>query len=650
MHKPIIAAEQTITELSLKTVLLGLFLALILAISNTYLALKIGVLTASSIPAAILSMGILRFFKTHTVLENNLVQTCASAGEAIAGGVVYTVPALVILRYWLSFSYIESFTIAIVGGVLGVLFTIPLRRVYMTHQELRFPEGQAIAQVLIMGMKKSAGIGFMMMGSVIGAAFELAQTGLKLLADSVQFWITRGHSTFGFGTGFAATLIGAGYLMGFEVGLSILMGAIIANLGLMPILSHLFYASSSQSARSIAIAISADKIRYIGIGAMLTSGVITLISLLKPMAISLKTSVQQLMVIRQGDRNQVERTDFDMPLSIVIAGILLFLILSLLLILSMFNLPAIFNNGLTETLFLISVAIYLIVLGFLFSAMCGYFSGLVGVTASPGSSIAIASVLIAAVIMQMMVSYHGNHPALIKEAMAITIVISSIVMGAACVANNNSQDLKVGYILGATPWKQQLMLLLGGVVACLIIPMIMQLLFSVYGIAGVMPQAGMNVSNSLAAPPAAAMAAVAQAMFQHDLPWNMMLIGAVISVAMSVITLLLPKQCHLSVIGIAMGIYLPLSSSTPLFIGALIALLANRHKKSPSQTGMILACGLVAGAAIMNVILAIPFSIMHNPDQFALLPASGHTLTESLATIATLGLSYFVYRVAKNSP
>ncbi len=650
MHQPTIKSEQNVTELSAKAIILGLLLALTLAISNTYLALKIGVLTASSIPAAILSMGILRLFKNHTILENNLVQTCASAGEAIAGGVVYTVPALIIIKYWLNFSYLESFAIAITGGVLGVLFTIPLRRVYMTHKELRFPEGQAIAQVLIMGMKKSAGIGYMVIGSIIGAVFELAQTGVKLISDSVQFWVTKGQTTFGFGTGFAATLIGAGYLMGFEVGISILVGAIIANLALMPIISNLYYAHTHLNATQIAQAIFANKIRYVGIGAMLTSGLITLFSLIKPMAISMRESIKQVLLIRRGDSKNLDRTDLDMPLYIVLGGIIIFAILSFLLLIAMFNLPTIFANGFTETLFLISVSIYIIALGFLFSAICGYFSGLVGVAASPGSSVAIASVLLAALIMQIIIGSHINRPDLIKEAMAIAIVISSIVMGAACVANNNSQDLKVGYIIGATPWKQQLMLLLGGFVACLVIPIIMQLLYSVYGIANIMPHTGMDASQSLAAPPAAAMAAVAQAMFQHDLPWSMMMIGAVIAITSSIIKALAPNKKSFSVIGLAIGIYLPLSSSTPLFIGSLVALLANRNKKSAEQShkGMIMACGLVAGAAIMNVLLAIPFSLMHDPNQFALLPANLHSIADAAGVIVTFILCGYLYRVAKS--
>lgn len=646
MNQPIINSDQNIKELSLRAILLGLILALILAISNTYLALKIGVLTASSIPAAILSMSILRLFKNPTILENNLVQTCASGGEAIAGGVVYTVPALVIIKYWLDFSYLESFAIAITGGVLGVLFTIPLRRVYMTHKELRFPEGQAIAQVLIMGMQKAAGISYMIIGSIVGALFELCQTGLKLFSESIEFWVSKGQATFGFGTGFAATLIGAGYLMGFEVGISIFIGAIIANLGLMPIISQHFVHSPHDNAALIANHIAAEKIRYVGIGAMLTSGLFTLFSLLKPIGRSLQLSMQQLKALRKTN-TAIKRIDFDIPLPIVIGGVIAFLLLSLLLIFSMFDLQQIFSNNMMLSLFLASSALYILLLGFLFAAICGYFSGLVGVAASPGSSIAIASVLIASLIMQVIISCHSGHIAFVKEAMAIAIVISSIVMGAACVANNNSQDLKVGYIVGATPWKQQLMLLLGGTIACLVIPVIMQLLFSVYGIAGSMPHAGMNATNSLPAPPAAAMAAITQALFEHNLPWNMMLVGVVIALAASILKLVAPKVFRFSVIGIAMGIYLPLSSSTSLFLGALVAYLANKGKTESAPNGMILACGLVAGAAIMNVVLAIPFSLLHNPEQFALLGPAHHDLAEWLGVLTTTGIAVYLYKASK---
>lgn len=651
-HQSYITANKTIPELTTKAIILGIILALILAISNTFLALKIGVLTASSIPAAILSMGILRLFKRATILENNLVQTCASAGEAIAGGIVYTAPALVIVHYWMSFNYLQTFVIAAIGGTLGVLFTIPLRRVFMQEKQLRFPEGTAIAEVLKAHISNTTGIVKLLIGGAIGAIIELCQTGFKLLASGLQFFVTYGSVTSGFGIGFSATLIGAGYLMGFEVGLSILFGAIIANVFCLGALSHI-YASSLHLTNSndIASAILGSKIRYVGIGAMLVAGLATLISLLKPFYQSLSSSFTGLTHLKH--QADIVRTERDVPLPIVIGGIILMLLASYLLFDILFDFQ-VFNIGnLLKPAYIITGLLYILILGFIFSTICGYFSGLVGVTASPGSSVAIAAVLIAALLLKFFLHIDGSTQlTLIHEAEAITIVLASIVMGAACVANNNSQDLKVGYIVGATPWKQQLMLLLGGLMAALIIPAVMQLLFNVYGIAGVVPNSAMDPSQSLPAPPAAAMAAISQGVFAGDLPWSMMGLGAGIALLAVIISPLLKhKGFTLSFIGLAIGIYLPLASSTPLFLGALISLLVNRklNKKQSDatpekQSGIVLSCGLVAGAAIMNVILAVPFALMHNSDGLTLLGPQFQFLTKIASIITTIMLCIYLYQ------
>jgi putative OPT family oligopeptide transporter len=651
-YKPFIAPEKKLPELTIKAIILGCFLALVLAISNTYLALKIGVLTASSIPAAILSMGILRLFPKSNILENNLVQTCASAGEAIAGGIVYTAPALIIIHYWMQFNYIQTFCIALIGGVLGVMFTIPLRRAYMNEPQLRFPEGAAIAEVLKAEAKNTGGIVRLLLGGTIGAFMELCQTGFKLIADKAIFWLTKGTTTTGFGFGFSATLIGAGYLIGFEVGLSIFIGAIIANIFCVGILSHLYaMVIQVQDPSGIANNILNNKVRYIGIGAMLVSGVATLFILFKPLYDSINKSLHGYAKLTQ--IKITVRTEHDIPTNIVILLTAIMTIASYILINTMFNLDLLNIATLTQPLFITMTLLYILLLGFISSMICGYFSGLVGVAASPGSSIAIAAVLIAALVLKLFLNAEVNNFSFefIREAEAITIVLASIVMGAACVANNNSQDLKVGHIVGATPWKQQLMLLLGGLIAALIIPVIMQLLFNVYGIAGIVPHSNMNTNETLAAPPAAAMAAISQGVFSGNLPWDMIETGGAIAL-LAILTSPFMRKINfkLSLIGLAVGIYLPLSSSTPLFIGALLSLLVNQklnlsgsNLSERRRRGIILACGLVAGAAVMNVLLAIPFSLLHNPNSMNLLPQGMHGVSIVLAIVATVLLCGFIY-------
>jgi len=323
-HKPFIPASTSLPEITVKTLLLAVLLAVILAMSNAYLALKVGILTSASIPAAIISMGLLRFFKDSNILQNNLVQTCASSGEAVAGGIVYTIPALVIIHYWHHFPYWQNFLIALIGGVLGVLFSIPIRRVLVKQQRLRFPEGRAIAEVLKVGEGHHSGLANVVTGGIVGAVLELAQSGFKIFASKVQWWFASGHVILGFGGGFSATLLGAGYLIGFEVGLSLLVGAIIGWGILVPIMSlqyvTLEMALSAKSLSAVVMTLWESQIRYIGIGAMLVAGIWTLITLLKPFYESLKEALQSM---RQDKTSHTIRTERDIPLPVVISGVVL---------------------------------------------------------------------------------------------------------------------------------------------------------------------------------------------------------------------------------------------------------------------------------------------------------------------------------------
>lgn len=640
-------------EFTLKATLLGVLLAIVLAVSNTYLALKIGVLTASSIPAAMLSIAILKLFKKHSILENNLVQTCASSGEAVAGGIVYTAPGLIIIHAWHSFAYLPTFLLTWVGGLLGVLMTIPLRSSFMRNPELRYPEAQAISQVLIAGSKKALNISYLIIAAAIGGVFEIAQTGLKLFADQANIWLTKGQTVLGFGCGFSATLVGAGYLTGFAVTSSILLGAVISHLLLLPwitshasgwhIATHLRHLSPASYAQSILD----HSIRYIGIGAMLAAGIFSLVKMLKPFYHGFIASLSgKAKTVTQLDI----RTERDIPTSIVLVSCLLLWSVCFIMFYHDMSISTLIpaSNFLPYVSSGIIITLFIALFGFIFAAICAYFSGLVGVTASPGSSVAIATVLLATIIIGSFshITFKVN-PASSHILMMLTIMITSVIMGSACVANNNSQDLKVGSIIGATPWKQQVMLLIGVTVAALVVPYIMQLLLGTYGLSG-----ATNASaNSLPAPPAAAMAAITQAAFSHLLPVTDLWYGAAI-IFITLILQLIFKQplANISLIGIAIGIYLPLSSSTPLFIGGLISYLAKKpkamplHKQQNNHNGILVACGLVAGAAVTNVLLAIPFSLVKNQQAFNLLPTSQHWLAEILAICATAAISYYLYK------
>lgn len=655
----VIDTQLPIVELTVRGILLAIFLTIILAISNTYLALRLGILSSASIPAAIVSMGILRFFKQSSIQENNAVQTAASAGEAVAGGIVYSIPALVIIHYWTHFDYWTNALIALSGGILGVLFSIPLRRILVHEPILRFPEGQAIAEVLKSSAQGATRVRHIFTGGAVGAGLAVLQNGFHLLAGSVSYWWISGRVLFGFGAGFSATMIGAGYLVGPGMAISIILGALIAWIVGIPIVSQ-FYPQviAHQTAQEAVNALWNGEMRYLGIGAMLFAGIWTLLRLVKPLTKSIYISMRGK---KHDALATIDRTDCDIPFRYIVIGVAavafgLFQFFQHIL-------PAqdIGLHGYTVYLLAGCAVLYVLVVGFIFSIITAYFSGMVGVTASPGSSIVIAGMLFAAWLLLMLLNHilplpFSDNQLLAVEA--ITIIVGSIVQGIAAIANDNSQDLKVGYLVGATPWKQQLMLLMGVIVASLVIPPVMQLLFDVYGIAGVMPHPGIDIGQSLPAPAAAMMAAITQAVFHHQMPWILILVGALIIVGVLVFTRCLPKVLthHLSILGIAIGMYLPLESTVPLFLGGLMSWLIQRRAQQAHfiegsgsathsiQNATLIACGLLAGSSLMDVVLAIPFSIWHSSDILVLAPVGWRPISIVLAMLSMVGLYAWMQR------
>jgi putative OPT family oligopeptide transporter len=639
-----ISTEQHIPEVTLKAVILAILLTLMMAAANAFLALKIGILTSASISASLFSLGILGLFKNTTILEHNLVQTTAAAGEAVAGGIVYTIPALIIIHYWLHFPYLPCFLIALCGGLLGALFSIPLRRVLVNDPNLNFPEGRAIAEVLKTGMQQQASIKEMLWGGAVGALLELAQSGLKLISSSWQIWTFIGTRLVGFDIGFSATLLGAGYLVGFTTGLSLLIGAILGWLIGIPYLSGINHLPIGNS--QLALVSLQEQLRYIGVGAMLTSGIWTIIWLLKPCLISITKAWK---ILRSNAVTNKQRIEYDIPSYYVILGI------GLLALLFYFFAPHILpihlsNTTFLSTKFILICLFYLIIIGFIAAALCAYFSGMLGVSATPGSAVMIAVLVLAAVIIRAVLPNSQ-----LLEAAAISIILGAIVTGCGCVADN-LQVFKVGHILGATPWKQQIMFILGIVLAACIIPLVMELLFNVYGITNVLPHAGMDSSQTLPAPVAAVMATMTRAIFQHALPWNLLEIGVDIGIMVIIACFFLAKKkLRLSPLAVATGIYLPLPTSTALFIGSFFALIV-KYKKArkvsnevnpPVQRTLLLACGIVAGAAIMDVLLAIPFALAHNPDILRIIPASATVLPNCLGILVVILLGWWFYRLAQ---
>lgn len=663
-NQPFIPASQSLPEITIRGTLLAIILTVVLAAANAFLGLKVGLTVSASIPAAVISMGILRFFKNSNVLENNIVQTAASAGEALTAGVSFTLPALIVIHYWANFNYWASFIIAMTGGTLGVLFSVPLRRVLLADETLRFPEGTAIGKVLMANSSADCGLSNLVFGGAIGAVISLFQTGFKLLSDHLQLWFKVGGTVVGGGLGFAPALIGAGYIIGINTCLSILLGVFLGWIIGVPVLTTIYGIGTDQSVIQIAMQMWSEHIRYIGLGAMMVGGLWAIVSLLKPIAKGINTSIKSVIEAKKNGGANIPRTDRDLSIITVFWFILLTLCPIYLLVEHFASAGSLHLGGLTVHLLSLTSVVVIMTLGFALASVCGYFAGLVGSSANPLSSMALISLIVVSFVILLFL--HGgvniaNDKLLGIAAAAVAIVITAIIACAACICNDTIQDLKAGQMVGATPWKQQLMLILGVLVAALCIPLILQLLFDAYGLAGVMPHPGMDPSQMLLAPQAGLMAAIVQGIFTHSTQWNMIMIGGVIAVIVLIID---EKVKHrgwrLPVLAVGIGIYLPVDTSMSLVLGGVLSYIVERkltrkydqhsdEYKLAHQAGLLLACGLVAGAAIMGVVLAIPFAVKGNSNVLSLMPANYAYLSGLFGFIVTTALClWFGMRVIRH--
>jgi len=663
-EEPIIPANQALPEITFRVIVLGVILTIVLAAANAFLGLKVGATVSASIPAAVISMGILRFFKDSNILENTMVQIMASVGESLTAGVAFILPALIILHVWTNFNYWQTVITSLLGGGLGVLFTIPLRRALLQDKTLRYPEAVAIGNVLKASAKREEGdLRQLVNGGFVGGLIALFQSGFQILTDSFQFWIKTPGMVYGFGLGLSPALIAAGYIVGVNVALSLLVGIFIGWLAGVPVLSHLYGVSAVDSANDIASAIWSSHIRYMGVGTMLIGGLWTLCTLFKPVITSMVMSVQSLREIRLGKKVENIRTEKDIPIHYVFIGAFLLLI-PIFLLIACTIMPH--SLGISDSFrYFISgfSTLYILIGGFIFCSIMAYFAGLIGSTNSPVSGLLVSALLVICLIFMVFFSF-TNWSQETKETIGTIVAIGSmVIIGAALsISNDTMQDLKVGEIVGATPWKQQVMLILGVVVSSFVIPPILELLYNAYGIGGVFPHPGMDPSQMLAAPQAGLMATVAKGAFSHQLQWNMIGIGAVIAVISIFIDEFLKKTygTRLPVLAVGLGIYLPLDSSVPVVIGGLLAHLINVQlaKRYPRgevveaekisvhrHRGLLLACGIVAGASLMGVILAIPFAIKQSSDALRIMPEAYLSFAGVLSIFVTMILCAWMYKV-----
>lgn len=644
-EEPLIPASENLPEITIKAVILSILLAALLAASNAYLALKIGSTIAASIPASVLALGILRLFPRHNVLESNIAQTAASAGEGIAAAVSYVMPALIILHVWSYFPYWETATITILGGVLGVLFSIPLRRILLNMEVLRFPEGVAIGNVLRASTGKGNYLALLVQGGIAGGLLSFAQTGLKIVANNIQLWFVSGRIVLGTGLSFTPAMLAAGYIIGLEASFSLLVGSILGWTLVLSYLGWHYGVPDAASAYQAALILWSKYLRYVGVGMMLVGGLWTMLRLLKPVVRGLKLSLATLS-IPADDRIPIPRTERDIPIIWVFFGtIVISLLLYMLVLHSSVEVKLLFSNSTILFIAFITV-IFILVVGFVLATICGYFTGLVGASNNPLSGMLIISIVLLGLLYLLIFDVSSIGKAM--KLTALVIIITVIVASIASISLENIQDLKAGQMVGATPWKQQTMLLVGVVVSALVIAPVLDLLFNAYGIGGVFPHPGMDPSQMLAAPQSGLMAAVAQGVLLRHLPWNMIIIGGVLAIFIIIVNVYLQKRnLSMPAMAVGLGIYLPPSIILPIVVGSVVSHFAKHQDHEKRQRGVLLASGVVAGSALTGVILAIPFVLAGNSSVLAIVGAGFKVYAMILGVLSVFGLCYWLYAVGE---
>ncbi|TKR30975.1 oligopeptide transporter, OPT family [Luteimonas gilva] len=630
-------------QLTFRAVILAIVLAVVLSAANAYLGLFAGLTIATAIPAAVVSMGVLRLLGGGTILENNIVQTGASAGSSIAAGVIFTIPALVILGYWQDFRYSWVLAIAGLGGLLGVLFSVPLRRSMIVEEPLAFPEGKAAAEVLKAGENPGPGLKILGLASAVGAIVKLAaESGLRMIPDQATAAGFFGKFLGYMGTGLSPALLGVGYIVGLNVGIVVVSGSILSYNIAIPIYYAFFQHTDpalaaqlvGQSAADAAQIIRAEKVRYLGVGMMLVGGLWTLFSLRKSLLSGVKSG---FAAARKGSGEIVAETERDLPMKWMLVALVLFT----LPLLGLYQ-AIVQNWGVS-----VPMTIIMIVAGFLFVSVSAYLAGLVGSSNNPVSGITIATILFASVVLMLLLGSDS------KIGAVAAIMIGAVVCCAAAVGGDNLQDLKAGYLVGATPWKQQLMLGIGAFSCALIMAPVLNLLAAAYGIGPSTPEH----PQSLNAPQATLMASVAKGMFGGHLPWDMIAIGGLIGVAVIALDGWLKSRnsnFRVPVLAAAIGVYLPLELMVPIFLGGLLAHFVERkHGVHPHdeeardrihRPGMLFSAGLITGEALMGIAIAIPIVVSSRGDVLALPEAWHFGQWIGLAVLAFVG--WMLYRSA----
>lgn len=641
-------------ELTIKSIVIGILLAMLLCGANIYLGLKIGTTISASIPASILSLGILRMFKKYSILENNISQTVASSGEALAGVFAFILPALLILGIWKQFPYWEIFVFGVCGGFIGVVYSILLRKVLLRDKNLTFPEGQAIGKVLLATNSSSANprdFKTLLKAITLSGVISFCQNGLQILSGTYFKAINIGKSLLGLGMSFSPAVLGAGYLIGGGTIVAVI-GTLIAWIILLPYFTLHYGIHNQNDLVSSAFFTWKTYVRPVGVGVFLFGGISTIALMFKSIMAALKESIYAISHFAEIDL--MERDLHFNKLMLILVLCVLPVIYFLYSEISALNCCS--KIGVvTLTAFII---ILTLILGFLIAAVAGYLVGMIGSSNSPLSGLYFIVVILICSIMKLAVP--EALPMHVNNIIYMVLMLVAFIGFSGVITNENIQDYKSGQMVGATPYKQEIALFIGVFVSMLIAPIMINLVFNAYGIGGVIPHPGINPNATLSAPQASAIASLSQHIMAGSEAWGLVGSGIFIGVIAFIANLIGKKtgKFSCSPVMIALGLYLPPDIILLLFVGGILRTVVNKKQARVEKelghgayqdletSGSIVVCGLIAGESLMGLILAIPFIIKQSSDALKIVGPGFTDIAQILSVVVSVLVIWFIYTSA----
>lgn len=641
--------DQSIRELTIRGVILGAVITLLFTAANVYLGLKVGLTFATSIPAAVISMALLRLLGNSNILENNIVQTIASAAGTLSA-IIFVLPGLIMVGWWQGFPYWTTAAVCATGGILGVMFSVPLRRALVTGSDLPYPEGVAAGEVLKVGFgsaegkeENAKGLRMIVVGSIIAAGYQLL-TYLRVAADSLAHAFRVGAGATAASTSLAMALIGVGHLVGMSVGIAMFVGMLIAWAGLVPLLT---WGEVGENVAGVVNTTFRSEVRFIGAGVIGVAALWSLFRIIGPIIKGIRAAMAASQARSAG--TELPLTERDLPIGVV-GGTIIAMLVPIAGLLWYFASGTAIESGIGPTI--LGSLVYVVVIGAVIACVCGYMAGLIGASNSPVSGVGILAVIGAAVLL-VLVYGHGGSPEQIRALVAYALFTTAIVFSIATISNDNLQDLKTGQLVGATPWRQQLALIYGVIFGSLVIPPVLDLLNKAFGFAGA-PGAG---ENALAAPQAALISALAKGVLGGDIQWSLIGWGAVLGVVIIIIDEVLRKtgRMRMPPLCVGMGIYLPMALTLLIPLGALFGWFYERwadQRTNPEfakRMGVLAATGLIVGESLLGVAFAGVVAATGNDAPLAVVGPDFEHAARWIGLVLFSGGIVMLYRAARRT-